>query len=194
MINVKLVRTRALGLLLATLLLVGCQPSEPVNPTDSPTAGGPSNVATTGDPSPKFQLTSPDGTMVKFDPSENPDNEVFLLFFWSYRWDPNVATFVERAGELHERYAPRGLVIYGIAYDEEPAGLRKFLSTNSLPFEVVVGTDATYKDFKVESIPTGIIVDSNGRMVDRFTGYYTTEELSEKISPYLPGRSGNSEQ
>ena len=83
MINVKLVRTRALGLLLATLLLVGCQPSEPVNPTDSPTAGGPSNVATTGDPSPKFQLTSPDGTMVKFDPSENPDNEVFLLFFWS---------------------------------------------------------------------------------------------------------------
>ena len=67
---------------------------------------------------------------------------------WSlHRWQ--VATFLERAAELHERYAPRGLVIYGVAYDEEPAGLRKFLSTNALPFEVVVGTDATYRNFKI---------------------------------------------
>lgn len=185
---------RTLVTILAILLLAGCQPSGPVSPSDSPTTSGPSNVGSTGEPSPKFQLTSPDGTMVKFDPSQNPDNEAFLIYFWSYRWDPNVATFIERAGELHERYAPRGLVIYGVAYDEEPAGLRKFLSTNSLPFEVVVGTDATYKDFKIESIPTGIIVDPNGRIVDRFTGYYTTEELAEKIHPYLPGRTGNSEQ
>ncbi|MFA5504991.1 MAG: TlpA disulfide reductase family protein, partial [Vulcanimicrobiota bacterium] len=160
-------------------------PSETPTPTQGQTSAS-------GDPSPKFSLTSPDGTTVKFDPSQNPDNEVFLLYFWSYRWDPNVVTFRERTSELHERFAPRGLVVYGIAYDEEPAGLRKYLSQNSLPFEVVVGTDATYRDFKIESIPTGILVDSSGKIAERFSGYYSTEELAEKISPYLPGRTGNS--
>lgn len=184
-----------LGLALALFFLVGCQPSDPVSSSSTPNSqnSSPGDVATKGEPSPKFQLTAPDGSIVKFDPAENPDNEAFLIFFWSYRWDNNVATFVERASELHERYAPRGLVIYGVAYDEEPAGLRKFLSKNSLPFEVVVGTDAVYRSFKVESIPTGILVDPNGRIVERFTGYYSTEELSEKISPYLPGRDGNSD-
>jgi peroxiredoxin len=184
-----------LSLALALLFLAGCQPSGPVQPSAT-TNHGTSNsgdVATAGEPSPKFQLTAPDGTTVKFDPSDNPDNEAYLIYFWSYRWDPNVATFLERVSELHERYAPRGLVIYGIAYDEEPAGLRKFLSTNSLPFEVVVGTDATYRNFKIDSIPTGILVDPNGRIVERFSGYYSTEELAEKISPYLPGRNGNSD-
>lgn len=185
---------KVLSLALMVLLATGCQPSGPVEPSTAPTTAGPRDVASSGEPSPKFELTAPDGSMVKFDPQDNPDNEAFLIYFWSYRWDPNVKTFLERAAELHERYAPRGLVIYGIAYDEEPAGLRKFLSTNSLPFEVAVGTDATYQSFDVKSIPTAILVDANGRMVERFSGYYSTEELAEKISPYLPGRTGNSEQ
>ena len=187
--------TKTLLLLALTLILMtGCQNSNQPQPSSTPSVSRTGDVVTTGEPSPKFELTAPDGTMVKFDPTDNPDDEAFLIYFWSYRWDPNVATFLERASELHERYAPRGLVIYGVAYDEEPAGLRKFLSTNTLPFEVVVGTDATYRSFKVDSIPTGILVDPNGRVVDRFTGYYSTEELSKKISPYLPGRSGNSGQ
>jgi peroxiredoxin len=182
-----------LSLALVLLFLVGCQPSDPGQSSATPNSQeSPGDVATAGEPSPKFKLTAPDGTVVVFDPSENRDNEVFLIYFWSYRWDPNVATFIERASELHERFAPRGLVIYGVAYDEEPAGLRKFLNTNSLPFEVVVGTDATYQSFKIKSIPTGILVDTNGRIVERFTGYFSTEELTEKISPYLPGRDGNS--
>jgi len=177
---------------LLAIFLMGCP-----GPTDDPAASStPQSTSTptavAGDPSPTFNLTAPDGSTVKFDPSDNPDNEAFLVLFWSYRWDPNVATLLERTSELHERYAPRGLVITAVSYDEEPTGLRKFLSQNPVPFEVAVGTDATYGNFEIESIPTAILVDSNGRVVDRWTGYFSTEELGERITPHLPGRSGNS--
>lgn len=145
-----------------------------------------------GQPSPKFQLTAPDGSTVNFNPAENPDKEVFMLLFWSYRWDPNVQTLLSRTAELHERYAPRGLTIIGVSYDEEPAGLRDFLSKNKVPFDVAVGKDSTYKSFAVSSIPAGVLVDASGRIVERWNGYFSTEELAALISPHLPGRGGNS--
>ena len=94
----------------------------------------------------------------------------------------------------HERYSPRGLNIIGVAYGEEPSGLRKFLAANPVPFEVAVGADSTYEKFALTSIPTAVLVDENGRIVERWSGYFTTEELAEKISPKLPGRTGNSEE
>lgn len=182
-----------LGLILFALLAAGCQKSaEPgQSATPKPTK---SSAASTGAPSPKFNLTAPDGSTVAFDPSNNPNQEAFLLLFWSYRWDPNVSTFVQRASELHERYAPRGLTIIGVAYDEEPAGLRNYLSKNPLPFDVAVGADTTYEKFQIDSIPTAILVNKEGKIVERWTGYFTTEELAGKISPHLPGRSGNSDE
>ena len=179
------------------LWLGGCNngPGEnPTFPATSPTASSSASSAESGEPSPGFNLAAPDGSTVEFNPKENPDNEVFLLLFWSYRFDPNVKTLLSRAGELHERYSPRGLNIIGVAYGEEPSGLRKFLAANPVPFEVAVGADSTYEKFALTSIPTAVLVDENGRIVERWSGYFTTEELAEKISPKLPGRTGNSEE
>lgn len=180
--------------LLTLLLIGGCSTSTPVSTPTSSASPSVSAGEESGQPSPTFNLTSPDGSTVAFDPSDNPDKDAFLLLFWSYRWDPNVETFLERASELHERYAPRGLVIIAVSYDEEPTGLRKYLEEHPVPFEVAVGVDSTYRNFKVSSIPTSILVNSNGEIVDRWTGYYTAEELADRISTRLPGRSGNSVQ
>ena len=138
-------------IVLALLFLAGCQtpPSSQPTPTPSGTVSGPTPSADRGEPSPKFNLTAPDGSSVKFDPSDNPDEEIFMILFWSYRWDPNCKELLARTSELHERYAPRGLNIIAVSYQEEPDGLRKFLATNSVPFEVAVGTEATYQRFEL---------------------------------------------
>jgi len=185
---------KTLILCLLSLLFLGCQPS------DDPGLDGPSPTSTPiksahkGEPSPKLNLTAPDGSTVTFNPSDNPDNEAFLLVFWSQQWDPNARTLLDRVEELHERYAPRGLTVIAVSYDDEPSGLRKYLNANPLPFEVAVGAASTLSDFQVTSIPTAILVDSNGRIVERWSGYYSTEEWAEAISPHLPGRTGNSEK
>lgn len=183
----------AISLLLAVNLLSGCPNSSSGTSGASPTpsASGPPPSADRGEPCPPFNLTAPDGAPIKFDPANNPEKEAFLLLFWSHRWDPNVKELLHRMSELHERYSPRGLNIIAITFDEEPDGVRKFLSTNKVPFDVAVGSAGTYERYGLSDVPTGILVDTNGKIVERWVGYYTTEELSTTITPYLPGRGGN---
>lgn len=173
-------------LFLALLGLCGCG-GQGQNPDASPTAkSGPGEV------SPAFNLTAVDGSTISFKPQENPNGDVTMLVFWSFTWDDNVATLFSRLSELHERYAPRGLRIIAISYDEEPSRLRNFLSSNKTPFPVAVGVDSTYERFGLKSIPTLILVDKAGKIVERWEGHYSTEELSTPLTNYLPGRDGNS--
>ncbi len=166
--------------------LAGCgKPKADLTPTGTPVAGR-------GEKSPGFNLTGVDGSTISFQPTKNPNGDATLLVFWSFRWDPNVATLLARLRELHERDAPRGLAIIAISYDEEPSGLRTFLAENKTPFPVAVGVDSTYDRFEVKALPTIILVDSKGKVAERWEGHFSTEELSEKISQFLPGRTGNS--
>lgn len=181
-------------ILTMAVLLCGCQPNSggpTTGQTPDPSATGTQANADRGEPCPSFNLTSPDGSSVKFDPNNNPDKEVYLLLFWSFRWDPNVKELMSRMSELHERCSPRGLNIIAITYDEEPDAVRKYLAGNQLPFQVAIGTAGTYDRFGLKSIPTAFLVDAKGKIVERWTGYYTTEEFSQAITPYLPGRPGN---
>ena len=180
--------------LIALLFLAGCQEPAPVQPSASPTEAATAIPAgsETGALCPSFDLTGADGSKVEYDSSQNPDDEVTLILFWSYRWDPNVKALLQTASELHERYAPRGLNIIAISYDEEPAALRDYLDKNPVPFEVAVGRQSSYDLFELEDIPTGILVDKNGKIARRWKGHFSTEELAETLAPFLPGRSGNS--
>jgi alkyl hydroperoxide reductase subunit AhpC len=179
-------RLLTICLSLALLCLCGCGgQGSGSTPTATPSSGP-------GKISPAFNLTAVDGSAVSFKPTENPNGDVTMLVFWSYSWDSNVKTLLARLSELHERYAPRGLRIIAVAYDEEPSNLRNFLSTNKTPFPVAVGVDSTYEKFGLKSIPTIIVVDKSGQIVKRWEGHYSTEEISTELSPYLPGRDGNS--
>jgi peroxiredoxin len=172
--------------LLVTASLCGCGgPGSQPGPT--PTA-----QSSPGQLSPSFNLTAVDGSAVSYSPTNNPNGDVTLLAFWSYSFDSNVKVLLSRLAELHERYAPRGLRLISIAYQEEPANLRNFLSTNKTPFPVAVGVDSTYQKFALKSIPTAILIDKSGKIVHRWEGHYSTEEMSTVISGYLPGRDGNS--
>ncbi len=173
-------------ILLLIFTLAGCGGNTKATPSASPSVSK-------GQASPGFNLTAVDGSAVSLKPTENPQGDVHLVVFWSYRWDPNVKTLLQRYSELHERYGPRGLRIIAVAYGEEPTGLRTFLSENKTPFPVAVGVDSTFSKFDLKALPTAIVVDKDGKIADRWEGHFTTEEMSEKLKPYLPGRDGNSE-
>ncbi len=175
-------------LLILTLAVAGCGGGN----TKAKASASP--TVSKGQTSPSFNLTAVDGSAVSLKPTENPQGDVNLVLFWSYRWDPNVKTLLARYSELHERYAPRGLRIIAVAYGEEPSGLRTFLAENKTPFPVAVGVDSTFTKFGLEALPTAILIDKTGKIADRWEGHFTTEELGEKLKTYLPGRDGNSEQ
>lgn len=170
--------------LLALVCLCGCG-GKGAKATSSPSPK-------TGALAPAFNLTAVDGSPVTFNPKQNPNDDVTLIVFWSKTWDSNAKVLLSRLGELHERYAPRGLRIIAVSYQEEPADLRAFLAINKTPFPVAVGVDTTYKKFDLKTIPTALLVDKAGKIAEKWEGHYSTEEMSTTISPYLPGRDGNS--
>lgn len=177
---------RILLLLLAMLLAVACQPGPTPQPTPSASA---TETGQAGELSPSFELNGPDGSPVAFAPDKIVNDEVHLLLFWSFMWDPNVNTFMERAAELHERYSPRGLNIIAISFDKDPDALRNYLTEHKSAFPIAVGTSKTFEDFQLEAVPTSILVDKDGRVRERWEGYFSTEEQAETITPYLPGRN-----
>lgn len=179
-------RLVTLALLVALWTVAGCQGGKPSSSsTGTPAVGA-------GGTSPAFNLTAVDGSTISFKPLDNPVKDVTLLVFWSFSFDPEVKTLLSRLAELHERYAPRGLRIITITYQEEPSAVRTFLTSNKTPYPVAVGVDSTYEKFQLQAIPTAILVDQAGQIVERWEGHYSTEELSESLAQFLPGRSGNS--
>lgn len=173
------------GLLVALLSLSGCGGGSSATSTPSPKSGK-------GQTSPGFNLTAVDGSPVSLKPKDNPNGDITLVVFWSKTWDSNAKVLLGRLAELHERYSPRGLRIIAVSYQEEPADLRAFLAINKTPFAVAVGVDSAYEKFSLKSIPTAILVDKEGQIVERWEGHYSTEEMATAISQYLPGRGGNS--
>lgn len=170
------------------LLLTGCKNK----PQDKPTALATPNIAA-GSVASAFNLVGADGSAVSFKPGENPQGiDATLLIFWSLRWDPNSKTLLNRARELQERCGPRGLRIITIAYDGEPAKIRSFLAGFKLPFAVALAANNTLKNYSVKAIPTSILIAKNGKLIDRWEGYFSTQEQSERITPHISGRSGNS--
>lgn len=168
-------------LLFALLSLSGCGGGGSANPSATPKSGK-------GQPSPGFNLTAVDGSPVSLKPQENPNGDIILVVFWSKTWDSNAKLLLGRLAELHERYSPRGLRIIAVSYQEEPKDLRAFLALNKQPFPVAVGVDSAYEKFSLKSIPTAILVDKDGQIVERWEGHYSTEEMATGISQYLPGR------
>ncbi len=180
-----------LWLATALLLTMGCRGGGDASPGATP-AESASPVVEAGQPSPTFNLTGPDGSVVSFLPAES-EGELHLLVFWSYRFDPNADLLLKRSRELHERYAPQGLSIFGVTYDEEPGGVRNFLEQHPIPFPTAIGSRTVADRFELKAVPTALLVDSEGRIIDRWEGHFSTDELAQKISGRLPGRSGNSE-
>lgn len=169
------------------LTLVGCQKTGREGNSTNPTPSGQAKMSA------GFNLTAVDGSAISFKPGSGPKGvDTTLLIFWSLHWDPNAKVLLSRARELHERYAPRGLRIITISYDDEPSTLRAFLSDNKMPFAQAVGVSSTYPKFDIQAIPTSLLIDKTGKIVDRWEGYYSTEEQGNRITPFLAGRNGNS--
>lgn len=134
-----------------------------------------------------FNLISATGETISFKPGV--DKKLTVICFFSVTWDPDGKALLQRLTELHERSAPLGLRIIAISYDEQPKRVKSLVKNLPLAFEVAVGAKSTYERFGLRAIPTFLIIEPKGRLLERFEGHIGVEELQSKIEAYLPGRS-----
>lgn len=156
-------------------VLAGCKPSGPPKK---------------GDLAPDFVLQTLEGPPRKL---SNYRGKVVLVNLWA-TWCPPCLEELPVLDQLAADYESRGLVVLGIAGDEDTQAVRDFLANSPVKFEVLLDPDGVIgTQYGITGYPETFFVDRQGRLDDKFIGPVPHqgrtpgEELIKKIDGLLGG-------
>jgi thiol-disulfide isomerase/thioredoxin len=80
------------------------------------------------------------------------------------------------------KLAASGATVVGVSMDEDGAALvKKFLKEFPMQYPVGLGAQSNNDRFKITQLPTTIVFDRNGKIVDRFEGLTPFEKIEEAV-------------
>jgi len=161
-----------ISLILATTFL-GCMRGQQTGPGSQ-----------VNNPAPDFSLTDLNGKTVTLSQYKG---KVIILDFWA-TWCPPCRSEIPHFIDLYNRYQDKGLVIIGVALDEEGAKVVKpFVDEYKMNYPVLLGNADIQKAYGgIQGIPTTFIIDKNGKVVDMFTGYRDEPVFEKRIQALIP--------
>lgn len=114
--------------------------------------------------------------------------KVVVLNFWA-TWCPPCRTEIPDFIKVQEKFAPRGLVIVGLAIDDKDKVVA-FADEMGINYPVLIG-DTRAMDLaksagnRLGGLPYTVILDRSGRIVRSEIGGLTGEKLERMITPLL---------
>lgn len=96
--------------------------------------------------------------------------KILYIDFWASWCVPCKKSF-PFMNTLREKYSAEELQILAINMDEYRADADKFLKTKPALFTLLQGNTETAKAFDIPGLPTAYLVDINGMVVARHTGF-----------------------
>lgn len=145
---------RALGVVLAVMVIgtAGCRGS-----------GSPR----TGDLAPDFVLPDLHGNVHKL---SNHRGKPVLVNLWA-TWCPPCIAEIPLLDEIVREYGPRGLVVLGIAGDDDAAKVQDFVTKHAPGFKVLLDPGGTVGTlYGITGYPESFLVDRDGKLVTKFIG------------------------
>lgn len=136
-------------------------------------------VSDEGKAAPAFTLKTLDGRSVSL---ADFRGRVVLLDFWGTFCPPCVAALPELQA-LHDRHAARGFAVVGVTVDDRPAMVKK--ATAKLTYPIVQATPQVWSAYKVNALPSLVLVDRDGKIVRRFGGETSPAAMRAEIEKAL---------
>lgn len=99
---------------------------------------------------------------------------VLVMDFWA-TWCPPCRAAMPGVQRLHEKFQGRPVHVVGINTSEN-ADPVAYMQNNGFTYRLVTGGDALAKHYKVEGIPTFIIIGVDGEVLHRAVGHSPTHE------------------
>jgi TonB family protein len=114
--------------------------------------------------------------------------KVVLLDFWG-SWCPPCRASIPTIAGLQKDYGKKGVEFVGISSDDDDAAWRKFIAANRMVWPEYRDADGSVeRAFTVDSFPTYIVLDRNGVIRFRqsgFAGVMSEQEIAEALSKAL---------
>ena len=123
-------------------------------------------VTDAGKPAPTFRLKTFDGKNVSL---ADFRGKVVLLDFWATFCPPCVQALPELQA-LHAKHAARGFAVVGLTVDERAALVQKATSRAKVAYPILQATPAVWNAYKVNALPSLILVGRDGKIVRRYGG------------------------
>lgn len=134
----------------------------------------------TGDLAPDFVVQ--DVTGARFSLSETA-GQVRLIDFWA-TWCPPCREEIPMLIELDRTYRDQGLTILAIS-DESAEVLREFVADQGVTYKNLVDNGDVAEAYMVPGLPTGFLIDREGKVVERFFGPKPAKILEKRIRELL---------
>ena len=119
-----------------------------------------------GKPAPAFALKTLDGRGVSL---ADYRGKVVLLDFWGTFCMPCVKALPELQA-LHAKYAGDGFAVIGMTVDERLAMVKKATAAAKVTYPIVQATAAEWAAYKVNALPSMVLVGRDGKIVKRYGG------------------------
>lgn len=116
---------------------------------------------------PDFTLESVDGKMIKL---SDYRGKIVILDFWA-TWCGPCRAGIPDLVSLKSVYSSKGVEIIGISVDQNKSLVSPFMKEFNINYPVVFGNSEVAEDYgNISAIPTTVIIDSEGNIVEQFVG------------------------
>ena len=116
---------------------------------------------------PDFVLPRLDGTVQKL---SNYRGKIVVVNLWA-TWCPPCLEEMPLLEQMARQYGPQGLVVLGIAADEDRTAVERFLERRPLSFEILLDPGGEVGTrYGITGYPETFVVDREGRFQVKFIG------------------------
>ncbi len=135
---------------------------------------------------PEFALEDTSGKTVRL---RDYRGKVVLLDFWA-TWCTGCKEEIPWFAGFQTKYGAKDLAVVGVSLDEDGwKVLRPFLADGHVPYQVVLGNDATTKSYGIEGMPDTFLIDRKGKLAAAYReGLVDRENIEANIKALLGKR------